>query len=101
MYRFFNQDTGVHLYTTSEIERETVTELDNYSFEGEVFSAYNTEVEGAIPVYRFFNLDTGAHFYTPSVTERDAVNELSDYQSEGVAYYALPLEEPEPASTLF
>ena len=93
VYRFLNEDTGVHLYTTSENERNAVEELDNFSFEGEAFSAYETEVDGSIPVYRFFNSITGAHFYTPSATERDSVDDLSEYQSEGIAYYALPASE--------
>ena len=92
VYRFLNQDTGVHLYTINETEKDAVEELANFSFEGEVFDAYETEVDGSIPIYRFFNSTTGAHFYTPSATERDAVLELPDYQSEGVAYYALPLD---------
>ncbi|BAZ47318.1 hypothetical protein NIES4102_43640 (plasmid) [Chondrocystis sp. NIES-4102] len=91
VYRFLNQDTGVHLYTVSENERSAVENLDNFSFEGEAFFAYETEVEGSIPIYRFFNPTTGAHFYTPSATERDSVeNNLPDFQSEGIAYYALP-----------
>ena len=97
VYRFLNQNTGVHLYTTSETERNVVQELDNFSFEGEVFSAYTPEVgldvEGTIPIYRFFNTNTGAHFYTPSVAERDNVEDnLSDFQSEGIAYYAFPID---------
>ena len=91
VYRFLNQDTGVHLYTVSEAERSAVENLDNFSFEGEAFFAYETEVEGSIPIYRFFNPTTGAHFYTPSATERDNVTaNLLDFQSEGIAYYALP-----------
>lgn len=91
VYRFLNEDTGVHLYTVSENERSAVENLDNFSFEGEVFFAYETEVEGSIPIYRFFNTTTGAHFYTPSATERDDVTaNLPDFQSEGIAYYALP-----------
>ena len=93
VYRFLNQDKGVHLYTVSEVERDAVQNLDNFSFEGEVFSAYTTEVEGTIPIYRFFNATTGAHFYTPSEVERDAVlANLPDFQSEGIAYYAFPSE---------
>ena len=92
VYRFLNQDTGVHLYTISETERDATEELSNFSFEGEAFSAYASEVEGSIPIYRFFNSVTGAHFYTPSATERDAVVELADYESEGIAYYALSIE---------
>ena len=82
----------MHLYTINETEKDAVEQLANFSFEGEVFDAYETEVDGSIPIYRFFNSTTGAHFYTPSATERDAVLELPDYQSEGVAYYALPLD---------
>ncbi len=94
IYRFLNQDTGAHLYTISEAERDATQELDNFSFEGEAFFAYPTEEEGTIPIYRFFNTVTGAHFYTPSAGERDNVEaNLPDFQSEGIAYYALPLPE--------
>ena len=75
VYRFLNQNTGVHLYTISERERDVVQELDNFSFEGEAFSAYESEVEGSIPIYRFFNNTSGAHFYTPSAGERDNVED--------------------------
>ena len=93
VYRFLDRNTGTHFYTVSETETEAVEELDNFSFEGEAFAAYTTEVEGSIPIYRFFNSTTGAHFYTPSATERDNVeNNLSDFQSEGIAYFALPIE---------
>ena len=93
VYRFLNQDTGVHLYTVSEVERDATQELDNFSFEGEVFFAYPTEEEDTIPIYRFFNTVTGAHFYTPSAAERDSVEaNLPDFVSEGVAYYALPVD---------
>ena len=96
VYRFFNQDTGVHFYTASETERDVVEQLDNFVFEGEAFSAYESEVEGSIPIYRFFNSVTGGHFYTPSATERDLViDSLPDFQSEGIAYYALPAESSE------
>lgn len=94
VYRFLNQDTGVHLYTISETERNFVDEnLDNFAFEGEAFFAYPTEEEGTIPIYRFFNATTGAHFYTPSAAERDSVEaNLPDFTPEGIAYYTLPVE---------
>ena len=93
VYRFYNQDSGTHLYTIDENEKNVVRqELDNYSYEGEAFFAYNFQVEGSIPVYRFYNSNTGSHFYTPSAIERDVViEELSNLQSEGIAYYALPI----------
>ena len=94
VYRFLNEDTGVHLYTISEVERDATQQLSNFSFEGEAFFAYETEIEDSIPIYRFFNSNTGAHFYTPSETERNNIEaNLPEFQSEGIAYYALPFEE--------
>jgi peptidyl-prolyl cis-trans isomerase A (cyclophilin A) len=93
VYRFLNQDTGTHLYTISEAERESVANLDNFNFEGEAFFAYAESESGTIPIYRFFNTQTGAHFYTPSMAEQNSIEEnLPNYQSEGIAYYAFPLE---------
>ena len=93
VYRFYNRDSGTHLYTIDENEKNVVRqELDNYNYEGEAFFAYNLQVEGSIPVYRFYNSNTGSHFYTPSAIERDVViEELSNFESEGIAYYALPI----------
>lgn len=93
VYRLLNQDTGTHLYTISEIEREFVEDnLANFSLETESFFAYSEQQEGTIPVFRFFNTDTGAHFYTPSDIERQFVEDnLSNYQAEGIAYYMFPI----------
>lgn len=94
VYRLFNRDTGTHLYTISEVEKESVEEnLSNFSLESESFFAYTEQQPGTIPVYRFYNNDTGAHFYTPSEGERDVVNEaLPNYESEGIAYYVFPID---------
>ena len=94
VHRFYNRDSGTHLYTIDENEKNVVQqELDNYNYEGEAFSAYSLQVEGSIPIYRFYNSATGSHFYTPSATERDVViDELPNFESEGIAYYALPID---------
>ena len=93
VFRFFNQNTGVHLYTISEAEKEFVMKnLPNYTFEGEAFYAYATQVEGTIPVYRFYDATVDAHFYTPSQVEREFVeNNLPNYSFEGIAYYTFEL----------
>lgn len=94
VYRFYNQDTGSHLYTIDENERNIVQqEFTNFSYEGKVFYAYKTQVEGSIPIYRFYNSTTSSHFYTPSTAERDyVINDLANFESEGIAYYALPFD---------
>jgi cyclophilin family peptidyl-prolyl cis-trans isomerase len=93
VYRFLNRDTGTHLYTISEVEKESVeANLDNYNLESESFFAYAEPQPDTIPVYRFYNTQTGAHFYTPSELEKSVVEDtLPNYQSEGIAYYALPI----------
>ena len=95
VYRFLNQDTGTHLYTTSEVERESVEDnLANFSLETESFFAFGEQQPGTVPVYRFYNTETGAHFYTPSEVERQSVEEtLPNYQSEGIAYYTFAIGE--------
>ncbi|MGB5712225.1 MAG: hypothetical protein WBM44_15110 [Waterburya sp.] len=94
VYRFFNPSTGVHLYTTSENERDSIREnLDNFSYEGAKFYAFDTQVEGSLPVYRFYEPTLGVHFFTPSEFEKNSVMEnLDNYDFEGIAYYAMPLE---------
>ena len=95
VYRFLNNNTGVHVYTTSEIEREAILELPNYTSEGIAYYGYETEQLGTTPLYRFYSPEADAHFYTPTAGERDFVTEnLTNYQPEGengIAYYVLPL----------
>ena len=98
IYRFFNNNTGVHLYTIAEAERDAVLELANYTYEGITYYGYETQQEGTQPLYRFYNPVIDAHFYTPNALERDSILEnLPDYTLEGVdetgtAYYVQPLE---------
>jgi hypothetical protein len=97
VYRFFNSNTGVHLYTSSEAERDYVTNnLTNYSSEGVAYYGYETQEEGTVPLYRLYNPSLDAHFYTPSVEEKDAFLETSNYQLEGnqdgIAFYVEPAD---------
>ena len=97
VYRFFNSNTGAHLYTMSELERDNImsNNLANYNFEGIAYYGYESDRPGATPLYRFYNPVADIHFYTPSVVERDAVlANLPDYQLEsngGIAFYVEPL----------
>ncbi|MEO0835276.1 MAG: peroxidase family protein [Cyanobacteria bacterium J06642_3] len=98
VYRFFNQNTGVHLYTISEVEKNYVQDnLSNYAFENVAFYAYDTPQENSIELYRFYHSEGDFHFYTPSADEKDyVVDNLPQYQLEGdggVAYYVEPLND--------
>ena len=97
VYRFFNQSTGVHLYTISEVERDYIIDnLSNYTFENVAYHAYDTPQEDTVELYRFYQTLGDFHFFTPSVGERDyVVDNLPHYQLEGnggVAFYVHPVE---------
>ena len=96
VYRFFNTNTGVHLYTIDEAERTFIEEnLDNYSFEGISYYGYEEQQEGTIPLYRLYNPIIDAHFYTPSEAEKDAtIENLPDYEldGDGIGFYVQPID---------
>lgn len=97
VYRFFNNSTGVHLYTASEVERDYVTNnLSNYTSEGVAYYGYEEQQDEAIPLYRLYSPDLDAHFYTPSIEERDTFIETSGYRleggEEGIAFYVQPAD---------
>jgi subtilisin family serine protease len=99
VYRFFRPEAGVHFYTASEAERDTIiNNLPNYAYEGASFESVGEATDpltGAKPVYRFFNNSTGAHLYTISEAERESIaNNLSNYSFEGIAYYGFEAEQP-------
>ncbi len=92
VYRFFNRNTGVHLYTISDAERDFVqSNLSNYTYENVAYYAYETPQENTTELYRFYQSQGDFHFYTPSVAERDSIlDNLPQYELEGnggVAYY--------------
>ena len=67
VYRFFNTQTGAHLYTTDENERSFIeANLANYNPEGIKYYAFESEPQNieTIPVYRLLNSDSGSHIYT-------------------------------------
>ncbi|HEY9096974.1 MAG TPA: hypothetical protein VIN35_14610 [Hydrogenophaga sp.] len=90
IYRFFNNQTGSHLYTRSSTERDTILNtLAQYRYEGPVFGAWQSSSSGLYPVYRFANRANGTHFYTISESEKNNILATAPFMSlEGPAYYA-------------
>ena len=106
LYRFFNQQNGVHFYTASEAEKTRVetTQQNTYNYEG---IAYGVRIDGVgTPVYRFYVPARNAHFYTANTGEifsrsglstpyqRDGIGEIfnpselsSSYHYEGIGYW--------------
>ena len=96
VYRLFNRETGAHLYTIDENEKNVIiSTLDNYSFEGEAYYAFTSESETieTVPLYRMLNTQTGSHLFT---IDRNEFNTIADtlphFQVEGnggVGFYVL------------
>ncbi len=78
VYRFFNTETGAHLYTADENERSVIEDtLTNYNFEGIKYYAFEsepTDVE-TIPVFRMLNGDSGSHLYSSDQNELNHIQE--------------------------
>ena len=78
VYRFFNTETGSHLYTTDEVEKAYIEEnLPNYNSEGIKYHAFESQPEGieTIPVFRLLNGNTGSHLYT---IDQNELNYIQD-----------------------
>ena len=95
VYRFLNNNAGVHFYTASEKEKDFIRDnLPQYTFEGASYSSALNDTDPLTgdekPVYRFFNKITGVHLYTIFEREKDfIIDNLSEtYNFEDVAYYA-------------
>ena len=91
MYRFYNPEFGIHLYTTDINERDfIVDELDSYTFEGAVYKTEDPTSTSAdsTDVYRF-NVDGGGYFYTADEVEKDYIVEnLDNYSLENSSFAA-------------
>ncbi|MEM8831941.1 MAG: hypothetical protein AAGE96_21685 [Cyanobacteria bacterium P01_G01_bin.19] len=100
IYRLFNTSTGVHLYTSSVIERNSViANLSNYQYEG--VSYFSADANQGVPVYRLYSPVVDGHFYTVSPTERDQIlANFPEYVSEGEAFTAFADEASAPAGTV-
>lgn len=89
IYRFYNEETGVHFLTKSSDERDMIiNSMPTFQYEGVAFTTSASQDDG-IAIYRFYNPETRAHFYTADEGERDTVlNEWPVFQYEGIAFYA-------------
>jgi YD repeat-containing protein len=91
VYRFYNTKNGDHFYTTSEDEKNTVSNNPDsgYVFEKIAFYAYSSQISETTPVYRFYNPTTGDHFYTISEDEKNVVinNPQWGYYFENIRFY--------------
>ena len=102
VYRFFNNETGAHLYTMDENEKNYIqNNLASYDFEDIKYYAFEVEPEefDTVPVYRMRNSDTGTHLLTVDQNEVNTVQNFPNFSFEGnsggvegVAFYVFALD---------
>lgn len=90
LYRFFNKKSGVHFFTMSEQEKNTVinTMGDMYTFEGVAYWVTDDGTD-AMPIHRFYLPSRNTHFFTGDSSEIfGPKSQLSNvYQYEGIGYF--------------
>lgn len=89
VFRFYNLNTGVHLFTATPSERDSVLGgLPWYLYERSAFKVRSFSEAGSSPVYRFRNRANGAYLFTISEVEKNAVMGMPEFVLEGVAWWA-------------
>ncbi|MFP8777855.1 S8 family peptidase [Hydrogenophaga sp. RWCD_12] len=89
VFRFYNLNTGMHLFTGTTVERDAILgSLPAYQYERAAFKVQPSAGSGSLPVYRFRNVTNGAYFFTISEAEKNQVLGTPWYVLEGVAWWA-------------
>lgn len=98
VYRFFNNQTGAHIYTMDEVEKQYIQDnLANYNYEGVKFYAFETDQAeiNTIPIYRMLNSLSGSHLFTTDSNEINHIKEnlphFSLEANNGIAFYVMDL----------
>jgi hypothetical protein len=98
VYRFFNRDTGSHLYTMDENEKNNIqAKLSNYSFDGINYYAFASEPQDieTVPLYRLYNTTSGSHLFTTDANEFNTIKNNEDFShfnvegNQGITYYVI------------
>lgn len=84
VFRLYNSLTLEHLYTVDANERDVLSRLSDWTYEG---VAWNSSDTYGTPVYRLYNHSIGRHHYTSDTNEIDVLVERG-WVNEGVAYYS-------------
>jgi hypothetical protein len=88
LYRWYNQGTGIHVYTTDP------NEVKNYDYVSEGITGYlkSGPTPGTAALYNWHNPANGAHFYTTDPNGEDAPN--NGYVSDGITGYIATSQMP-------
>ncbi|QXV66333.1 hypothetical protein INP83_04410 [Mucilaginibacter sp. 21P] len=86
LYRYFNKNSGDHMYTRDVNEANTLPGIGFVS-EGIVGYIPSTQTTNTKPVYRYLSNNSHGHFFTYDYSELGSGN--SGYRYEGIAFFVL------------
>ena len=84
VYRLYNSVTLEHLYTIDENEKNILSGLRDWAYEG---VAWQAAKDAGTPVYRLYNHSIGQHHYTSDANEISVLPGRG-WANEGIAYYS-------------
>lgn len=82
MYRLYNPNTGEHLYSLNEGEKNSLPKI-GWKYEGVAWLAPNSGTK----VYRMYNPYSGDHHYTAAQSEINFLKKLG-WRYEGLSFYS-------------
>lgn len=89
VFRFFNTNTGIHLFTADPNERDNVlANIPSYQYERTAFKVQFSTAGGNSSVWRFRNTRNGAYLFTMNPAEKAYVESLGYFALDGVAFFA-------------
>ncbi len=98
MHRLYNRNTGEHLYTADEHEKDVLIGR-GWTYEG---IAWHAPQGYGYPVYRMYNPASFAHHYTMDINERDTLCGLGNYagRSKGWTYEGIGWYSPQSEKSM-
>jgi hypothetical protein len=98
VYRFWSPTFQGHFFTMDATERDLIMArypASIWTYEGERYQAFSTQIAGTVPLHRFWSAKLNGHFFTTNEAEKDSVIAIYDdftWTYEGVAYYVYPVD---------
>lgn len=85
VYRLYNTKSHEHLFTTSPHEKNVLSAMADWNYEG---IAWKAPKSSKTPVYRLYNPTSGDHLYTTSSHEVTVLTTKHGWKKEGIAFYS-------------
>jgi hypothetical protein len=88
IYRFYSNDSGTHLYTMDENEKNVLAQGSVWQYEGVAYYAYPAPSGCTIPVYRLYSDGLKRHLYTTDANEASILSNGPVWVGEGISWHA-------------